>query len=338
MSRRHLVPLALLLLSPLACGQTGAGDDAFTSAFSTAAPTTTGESQTTSPETSTSDDSDTLPDGDGDGDPTSESTGDGDGDPTSAGPACGNGVVEDSEQCDGNDLGGSSCESLGFAGGTLMCTDNCTLDSSGCINEGGAVCGDGQLEGSEQCDGNDLGGETCMSLGFDMGQLACDQNCGFDTSGCSNQGGVCGDNIVDPGEDCDGNNLDGESCQSQGFDAGVLACTLNCIFDTSGCMNDGGGGPCTFDADCPGDQVCVDQQCWDGNEGDPCVFDSDCVDGLYCEDACYDGSLGDPCTFDSDCESDICLIVQDICSAGNPGDPCTFNSECINSCQNNLCT
>jgi hypothetical protein len=36
------------------------------------------------------------------------------------------------EECDGADLGGATCESLGYAGGTLRCGDWCGLDASGC--------------------------------------------------------------------------------------------------------------------------------------------------------------------------------------------------------------
>lgn len=47
-------------------------------------------------------------------------------------------------------------------------------------------CGNDILETyiGEQCDGTDLGGETCVSLGYDSGSLACKQDCIFDTSGC----------------------------------------------------------------------------------------------------------------------------------------------------------
>jgi hypothetical protein len=45
---------------------------------------------------------------------------------------CGNSVKEDSEQCDGTDLGGATCVSQGFAGGTLNCSASCTFDTSAC--------------------------------------------------------------------------------------------------------------------------------------------------------------------------------------------------------------
>jgi len=45
---------------------------------------------------------------------------------------CGDGVMDAGEACDGADLGAATCQSLGFAGGTLACAGNCTLDTSGC--------------------------------------------------------------------------------------------------------------------------------------------------------------------------------------------------------------
>lgn len=47
------------------------------------------------------------------------------------------------------------------------------------------VCGNGVREGNEQCDGNDLAGQTCQDLGFTGGTLKCKGDCTFDTSGCT---------------------------------------------------------------------------------------------------------------------------------------------------------
>ena len=58
-------------------------------------------------------------------------------------------------------------------------------------------------EGSEVCDGNDLGGQTCQTQGYDTGTLACNATCnGFDTSGCRNY--QCGNNYCEiaAGENC----------------------------------------------------------------------------------------------------------------------------------------
>ncbi len=50
---------------------------------------------------------------------------------------------------------------------------------------------------------------------------------------------VCGDGVIDPGEECDFGDLDGEDCTSQlGEEAvGALGCASDtCLFDTSGCQ------------------------------------------------------------------------------------------------------
>lgn len=45
---------------------------------------------------------------------------------------CGNNIKEIGEQCDGTDLGGQTCQSLGYYGGTLTCNANCTFNTSNC--------------------------------------------------------------------------------------------------------------------------------------------------------------------------------------------------------------
>ena len=45
---------------------------------------------------------------------------------------CGDGVKQDSEVCDGPQLGQSTCVTLGYTGGTLACTPGCGLDTSAC--------------------------------------------------------------------------------------------------------------------------------------------------------------------------------------------------------------
>ena len=50
----------------------------------------------------------------------------------SSGSICGNNITETSEQCDGS-VHGASCVSLGYANGTLSCTQICTYYTSSCI-------------------------------------------------------------------------------------------------------------------------------------------------------------------------------------------------------------
>jgi hypothetical protein len=49
-------------------------------------------------------------------------------------PVCGNGIAEGTEECDGADLRSQTCESVGFAGGTLSCAQNCTFETSNCLS------------------------------------------------------------------------------------------------------------------------------------------------------------------------------------------------------------
>lgn len=49
-------------------------------------------------------------------------------------PLCGNGVIDVEEQCDGEELDGSSCEAQSYLGGELSCNENCQFDTSSCAN------------------------------------------------------------------------------------------------------------------------------------------------------------------------------------------------------------
>ncbi len=61
-----------------------------------------------------------------------------------------------------------------------------TPGSSACESEGTCVasCGSGTREPTEDCEGTDLGGATCSSLGYPGGTLSCDNSCTFNTSAC----------------------------------------------------------------------------------------------------------------------------------------------------------
>ncbi|MFH2005476.1 MAG: hypothetical protein ABI333_02705 [bacterium] len=149
------------------------------------------------------------------------------------GPVCGNGAREYGEQCDGANLGGQSCVSLGLASGTLSCDSSCEFDTTGCY---GDVCGNGTVGVNEQCDGADLQGVTCQDLFYQSGTLACAADCRFDESRCVGYEPVCGDGVRhQPQEQCDGADLGGQSCQSLGFDGGALSCTSSCLLDLSQC-------------------------------------------------------------------------------------------------------
>jgi hypothetical protein len=151
---------------------------------------------------------------------------------------CGNAELDVDEDCDGANLGGSACTDVGFVGGTLACNDDCTFDTSGCLD---AVCGDAQVTGSEDCEGTDVGDATCETEGFVGGTLAC-ADCAFDTSACT----TCGNDVVDGDDLCDGTALGGATCADVDpqFTGGVLACAPGCAaYDTTACTTFPFAGP-----------------------------------------------------------------------------------------------
>jgi hypothetical protein len=134
--------------------------------------------------------------------------------------------VDPGEECDGGDLGGATCQSEGFDHGQLTCTPACTLDTSGCCRDDDhAQCSGGDVYWYDSCGG--VGGlkQACSD-----GETCVDTS--PTTASCSS---TCGDGKVDPGEDCDGGDLGGKSCQDLGHEGGSLACTGQCTFDESAC-------------------------------------------------------------------------------------------------------
>lgn len=63
--------------------------------------------------------------------------GDNDNSDNGSGGNCGNGFIDQSsESCDGSDFDGATCQSLGFAGGTLTCGPRCQRDTTTCTGSG----------------------------------------------------------------------------------------------------------------------------------------------------------------------------------------------------------
>ena len=150
------------------------------------------------------------------------------------GEQCGNGVVEGNELCDGADLNGQTCSDVGnYSGGDLSCNTDCTFDTSLCTAP--VNCGNGTIDGTEECDGTNLNGQTCSDVGdFTGGVLSCRGDCTFDTSQCESVS-LCGNGQIDVSEECDGADLNGQNCIDLGFTGGMLSCSDGCLFDTSGC-------------------------------------------------------------------------------------------------------
>jgi hypothetical protein len=150
---------------------------------------------------------------------------------------CGDGGVDAGEECDGDERGGATCRSLGFARGTLGCTQ-CHLDTSTCV-----ACGNDAINGREQCDGQDLGGRTCEALGFTGGTLGCSGRCRLDTAGCDPTFFVPGGGVVRP--DCLATWQVTNAAQRPGGD-GRAAVRQRCRDGDPGCDADSISGQCTF--------------------------------------------------------------------------------------------
>jgi hypothetical protein len=157
-------------------------------------------------------------------------------------PGCANSILEPAlgEECEGTNLNNATCQTRGFAGGTLGCTGTCQYDDARCVAAG---CGNGIREMNEACEGTDLNGGTCMGEGFLGGMLSCSgTSCTYDTSMCVSPG--CGNSIIEAGtmEQCEGTNLNNTTCQMlAGFVGGTLSCGSDCRFDTSQCTMAGCG-------------------------------------------------------------------------------------------------
>ncbi len=247
---------------------------------------------------------------------------------------CGNGRLDAGEDCDGAVPSERSCvgEGGGFVAGALSCTSACKLDKSACMT---TLCGNGVIDAGEDCDGAVPTERSCAEegSGFVGGALSCTSACKLDKSACLTT--LCGNGVIDAGEDCDGAALGGKDCGSAelGFFTGTLDCTAACHFDTAACTNCGNGaldaGEDCDDAD-PDDHndctnVCRFAGCGDGivwsagagrEECDDATANSDtepgacrtsckaafCGDGVRDPNELCEGSAGDHCCSTVSCE------------------------------------
>jgi hypothetical protein len=182
---------------------------------------------------------------------------------------------------------------------------------------GASLCGNAAIDEGEDCDGALTGGVTCLTLGFDGGDLGCDANCVFDTSGCSLE--TCGNGALDVGEECEGLDLGGVDCIDLGFNAGELACNANCTFDTSACQV----GECVTSFDCPSGGDCTTPVCNGGLCG---------LDPLPAGAACGSASAGD-CGAADTCDGAGSCLSND----APDGTACTGCAEGLCSCSGGQC-
>lgn len=94
-----------------------------------------------------------------------------------------------------------------------------------------AGCAEGSTFDSDGEDGPATGGDT--SNGGSSADGAGGPGGGTSDGGAA---GTCGDGSIDGDEICDGLDLGGETCVTQGFAGGELVCTGICELDDSGCV------------------------------------------------------------------------------------------------------
>ena len=135
--------------------------------------------------------------------------------------------------------------------------------------------------------------------------------CGGKTS--SGNPAVCGNDVLEAGEECDNGDLGGASCASLGLDDGTLGCEASCTFDV---------------AQCTGTPVCGDsvrqypEQC-DGAD----------LAGAACTDYGFDGG---ELTCDGACQLDTAGCTGDPPCGDNlvaPGEQCDGNNLSGQTCE-----
>ncbi len=291
----------------------------------------------------------------GSGDPGDEA-----GDPTESGetggsstggdePVCGDDIAEGDEICDGDDLDGKTCALLGLEEGELGCNEDCTaFDASGC-GLGSATCGNGMIEAGEACDGEALADQTCVSLGFDEGELGCSDDCtALDDSECVGWVGDCCAANDSPGCDhaaCTEAVCEIDSyCCSGAWDSLCANKAEANMAEGGACAGSGGscGGPCGDGAVDPGETcdgaalggATCESQGFEG--GGALACDAGC--GAFDTSACVDwaGSCcaanSSPGCGDTSCAEAVCM-VDPFCCSGDWDELCASLADADPACE-----
>ena len=152
----------------------------------------------------------------------------------------------------------------------------------------------GAINPEEQCDGANLNGQTCVTLGYERGTLTCSAACAFNTSGCQidhhpatgqttsytagDDGGVQAGHALSYADNGDGTITDQNTHlmweKKVGLDGIGNAANLheadNCYTWRGGCHT--GGAACSVDADCGGNGPCDVGDCQTGSPNGLTIF------------------------------------------------------------------
>ena len=218
--------------------------------------------------------------GDDDGPPMADGGTDGFVPDSSPGARCGNMRVEVGEACDdGNESEEDACD------------NNCQLTCGNGVVNGGEQCDTAVASGAEgacptACDDADacttdtlVGGGTCEARCQQGPIAACANDDGCCPSGCdgladNDCSASCGNGMIEPGETCDGNCPtecdDGSACTTDSLEGDAANCNAECVnTDVALCMD--GDGCCPLGCDSSNDSECS-ASCGDGrvDPGETC--------------------------------------------------------------------
>ncbi len=166
---------------------------------------------------------------------------------------CNNGKLDSGEECDSNNFNGETCISKGFDSGSLICNNNCKIDTSSCqVN----TCTDGEILSSgnwSECEYS----SACNQTGFQERVVTkCHNNtsitetenraCNRNTNGIS-----CGSNMICESKECV------EDCQENAENK----CVGNKIYSFDSCGNRGNlVESCSYNETCENAE-CVENEC-----------------------------------------------------------------------------
>jgi hypothetical protein len=163
-----------------------------------------------------------------------------------------------------------------------------------------------------------------LKKGTILASIACVALLGL--AGCSDDdnGGTCGDGVLDANEECDLQQLGGMTCADvvQGS-SGTLACNADCTYNTDQCAVCGDGVRNFGEqCDCGDDPNNLPADCTDVNGGADANCDAECSKIAYCGDGVQD--QGEDC----DCGDDPNDLPQG-CDDVNGG----ANANCTDTCE-----